>query len=254
MVREFRHAEYGVIRVTIIKNQPYFCLVDLGRILDIQNVTNCRTKIPAEEIISVKVKKAKNCRSKLFISAKQISTCIFQSKKVEAEEINDWLLRIVLPEVIKYRNYNIDEYNDPNKLIKFLDEYQELLVKNRILETDIKLNKPKLIYINKLLGTKNWVDLDSVHSVIKYKGIKNMELLKILRAVHVLDENNIPYQEYCDRKYFRVVEAKAVTCGSVITTVRTFVYKSGITFIEKILTEFEVSTNAKKDRKLLYTK
>jgi len=252
MVKEFSNAEYGVVRTSIVDDQPYFCLVDIARLLDIKNVQECRTKIPANEIKTIEVPDEKGKIKKLFISAKYISTCMFISKKAEAEMINDWLYRIVLPQLMKFGDYHVDDFHDPNVVIKFLDEYQDIKIRNNVLETNKKINEPKLKCINKLLGSSQCVDLDIAHNVLKFKGIGSMELFKILRASHVLDDHNQPYQEFCDRKYFRLVEAKSVAGGSILTSNRTYVYKSGITFIERILTDYEVTRNAQRNRKSLY--
>jgi len=252
MIKEFSNAEYGVIRTSFVEDQPYFCLVDIARLLDIKNVQECRTKIPANEIKTIEVPDEKGKAKRLFISANNISTCMFASKKAEAQMINDWLYRIVLPQLLKFGDYQVDDFHDPNVVIKFLDEYQDIKVRNSVLETDKKINEPKLKYINKLLGSSQCVDLDIAHDVLKFKGIGSMELFKILRATHILDDRNQPFQEYCDRKYFRVVETKSVAGGTILISTRTYVYKSGITFIERILSEYEVTKNAQRNRKPLY--
>jgi phage antirepressor YoqD-like protein len=101
------------------------------------------------------------------------------------------------------------------------------------------MNTPKIKAIDNLLGTTSCVDLDMVHEVIRFKNIGRDVLLKILRTAHVLDEQNIPFQDFCDKKYFRVVEAKVVSSGTVIKSTKTYVYKGGITFIERILKEYD---------------
>jgi len=252
MIKEFSNAEYGVVRTTLVEEQPYFCLVDIARLLDIKNVQECRTKIPSEEIKTIELHEEKSKKKRLFISARYISTCMFASKKVEAEMINDWLYRIVLPQLMKIGDYHVDDFHDPNVVIKFLDKYQDMKVRNSVLETDKRLNEPKLKYFNKLLGSSQCVDLDIAHTVLKFNGIGSMELFKILRVTHILDDNNQPHQEYCDRKYFRVVQAKSVAGGGILVSNRTYVYKSGISFIEKILSEYEVTKNAQRSRKSLY--
>jgi len=252
MIKEFSNADYGIVRTSLVEDQPYFCLIDIARLLDIRNVQACRTKIPAEEIVTIELTEDKNKKKRLFIAAKYISTCMFQSKKVEAERINDWLYRIVLPQLLRIGEYHVDDFHDPNVVIKFLDEYQDMKVRNSVLETDKRLNESKLKYFNKLLGTAHCVDLDIAHTVLKFSGIGSMELFKILRATHIIDDNNQPFQEYCDRKYFRVIQAKSATCGGMLVSNRTYVYKSGISFIEKILSEYEVTKNAQRNRKSLY--
>lgn len=245
MIKEFTNADYGAVRTTLIDEQPYFCLVDVARIFGIKNVQNCRTKIPSSDIATVEVDNKKSSEKKMFVTAKYLSTCLFTSKKAEAEMIFDWLNRVCLPQLLKYYDYQIEDFSDPETVLKFLDEYQDLRIKNTVLETTMKINKPKIMSIDRLLGSSNCIDLDIIHEVLKFQGIRNMELLRILRATHILDENNQPYQEFCDRKYFRVIEAKVVAGGSIVTSNRTYVYKSGIAFIERILKNYEVKRNVK---------
>ncbi len=240
MIREFKNADYGSVKATVVNKQPYFCLVDIARVLDIKNAKDCRMGIPTSDVETIEIKSGNNIVKRIFINAKHISTCLFKSKKSEAEQINDWLYRVVLPQLMKHLDYDINSFEDPETVIQFLDSYQDLRIRNAVLETDKRLNAPRIEFINKLLGSKSCVDLDMITQVIKFHRLSNTDLYKILRSHHILDDNNQPYQEYCDRKYFRVVESKVVASGSVITSNRTYVYKSGIAFIEKILTEHEV--------------
>jgi len=240
MIQEFRNANFGTVKATLMDDQPYFCLVDVARILDIPNAQDCRTGLPSQDIKTLEVKTEKSAIKRLFINAKHISTIMFKSKKTEAHQINDWLYRIVIPQMITQSQYGLETFDDPETAMKFLDEFQELKIRKTILETDRKLNAPKIHYINKLLGSKSCVDLDMVTQVIKFHNLTNVDLYKILRSSHILDDSNQPYQEYCDRKYFRVIEAKVRAGGEVVTSYRTYVYKKGLTFIERILTEYEV--------------
>ncbi|MDX9797529.1 MAG: BRO family protein [Bacteroidales bacterium] len=252
MIREFKNADYGVVNATTIDEQPYFCLVDIARILDIKNAKDCRTGIPSSDVETLEVKTGSTTSKRIFINAKHISTCLFKSKNAKAQQINDWLYRIVIPQLMKQFDYDLESFNDPETVIQFLDEFQDLKIRNVILETDKKLNAPRLNLINKLLGSKSCVDLDRVTQVIRFHHLSNTDLYKILRSSHVLDDNNVPYQEFCDRKYFRVVESKVVSGGEIIRQQRTYVYKSGVSFIEKILTEYEVRNHDPNKRKALY--
>ena len=239
MIRVFENAQYGIVRTTLVENEPCFCLKDVCKMLEIKSVSDCRGRLNESGIRIVNVPNDTSNKNMLFITSDNLSGCLFQSKRAEAEVICDWLYRIVLPQLRKYNDYKVDDFQDADFVVRFLDEYEDLKIRSNILETTIKINSPKLNSINKLLGTSNCFDLDIVHQVIKYKGISHVELLKILRANHILDQSNIPFQEYCDKKYFRVVEAQAVCGGSIITSKRTYVYQSGITFIEKLVKEYQ---------------
>jgi anti-repressor protein len=245
MHKEFTNVQYGNIRTAIIDKEPYFCLKDVCKILDIRNVSECRGKLD-EEGIKIKEILSGSCLTKmLFITAENLSGCLFQSKMADAEIVCDWLYLVVLPQLNSYVDHNVDEYLDPDRVIQLIDNVTDLKVKNEIMTTNQKLNEPKLRVLNKLLGTPHCVDLEMITLVIKYRNINPTELLKILRGHHVLDEANMPFQEYCDRRYFRIVEAKSTVGNHTLTCHRTFVYQSGVSFIEKILKNHEGGRHAR---------
>ena len=56
--------------------------------------------------------------------------------------------------------------------------------------------------------------------------------------MNILDKNNIPYQKYVDKGYFRVIEQKyTVPDGEVRINIKSLVYQKGIDKIRKILKE-----------------
>jgi len=241
MIREFKNAEYGIVKATMIEKKPYFCLLDITKMMGIQNSTECKENIPSKDIESVEVLHGNKKVNKLFIKAKHISTCATKSKKAATPQINDWLYRIVLPQLLNYEDYDIDKYyENPEKIFSLIDAYQDVSIRNCVLETENKDAKKKIKFINKLIGSAECIDLDMAIHVMKYKGISLQLFYKTLRDHGVLDENNQPYQEYCDKRYFRLVEAKVVYGGNTIISCRTYVFKSGITFIENILKSREV--------------
>ena len=107
MIREFKNADYGIVRATVVKKQPYFCLIDIARLFGIQNSKTCLFKIPSSDIEKIEISQEKNKNKRIFINAKHINTCLFKSKKTEAQLIIDWLYRIVIPQLIKYIEYDM---------------------------------------------------------------------------------------------------------------------------------------------------
>jgi len=248
MIKEFDNNRYGKIRTAIIDDQPCFNLKDLTHIYGIKSVSDCRSRIPSTAVKTLEVEDSNGIpKNMYFITADYLSSCMFQSTKTEAEGISDWLFRSVLPNLIKYQTYNVEDFKNPDLAISFLEAFEDLRIKHNIAETQLKLNAPKIKYIDRLLGSSSSIDLDMVHEVIRYHGLKSTELLKIIRAKRILDDSNVPYQEYCDKKYFRVVEAKVISSGSIVTSQRTYVYRSGITFIERILKEYQGAKDDKRD-------
>jgi len=249
MIKEFENSLYGKVRTALIEDQACFNLKDLANIYDIKSVSAMRARIPSTSVKTLEVTTSTgSMKNMYFVVAEQLSNIMFQSTKTDAEGISDWLYRTVLPQLMKYQAYKIKEFLDPDKLVTFLEDFEDLRIRNNIVETQLKLNAPKLKMIDKLLGTSSCFDLDIVHEVISYHGLKSTELLKILRAAKVLDDNNLPYQNYCDQKYFRAVHASSIVGASVVTTDRVYVYKSGIAFIEKKIKEYKGEKSERKTK------
>lgn len=245
MLKEFTNAQFWSVRTAIIQEVPCFCLKDICKILDIRNVSECRGKLNEEGFHSKEVMSG-SCQTKmLFITAENLSGCLFQSKKADAEFICDWLYRIVLSQFNSYANRHVDEYLEPDKVVQLLDNVDDLKMRNEVLEMNQKLNEPKLRAMDKLFGSTHGVDLDAITLVIKYRNVNPTKRMKILRGHHVLDEKYRPYREYCDRKYFRIVEAKSIVGNNCLSLHRTFVYASGIMFIEKILRNYDGGRHAR---------
>lgn len=238
MITEFKSAKYGKIRTTTVNEIPYICMTDMTKMLGITNSHLVRNIIPDRDIISIEVG-AKKKGKRLFVKSDHVTLCVHKSKLENAEMIGEWIYKSVLPRLLNL-DKELHKLKDPNKVVEILEELNDLRVRNAILESETKLSKPKLNFINKLIGSSECIDLDMIIDVVKYPGLKLTEVYKILRYFQVVDSNNVPYQEYCDKKYFRIVEAKTVCNGALTTTQRTYVYKSGIAFIERLLRKYEV--------------
>lgn len=113
------------------------------------------------------------------------------------------------------------------------------------MQTTLKVNEPKTKMVDALMETKNRYDLSNVHEMLKFRGIKYTQLLRILRSYNILDKENMPRTQYIDKRYFRVVEAKASHETKIITVKRVYVYQSGINFIEKLMRQYESERYAK---------
>ncbi len=139
----------------------------------------------------------------------------------------------------------MEQFKNPDVTVKFLDQFEDLKIKASLMETSLKVNASKMNVIDTLFGTKNCYDLGLVHEMLKFKGLRNTQLLKILRSYNVLDMDNMPRQEFIDKRFFRVVESKVNQASHTVMIKRVYVYQSGLTFIEKIVKKFEGDKHAK---------
>lgn len=96
--------------------------------------------------------------------------------------------------------------------------------------------KPKVDFYNAVAGSKTAIEMDKVAKVLGIRGYGRNNLFKFLRDEKILQQNNIPYQTYVDRGYFRVVEQRFnKPNGEVCINLKTLVYQKGINFIRKLI-------------------
>ena len=119
------------------------------------------------------------------------------------------------------------EEQKQKKLLQQQNQEQQLLLEEQ---------QPKVEFYDDVAGSKDAVAMKEVAKVLGIKGMGRNKLFKFLRDKKILDRNNMPYQEYVDRGYFRVIEQKYNTNnGDIKITFTTLVYNKGIEFIRKLL-------------------
>lgn len=101
--------------------------------------------------------------------------------------------------------------------------------------------KPKADFYDDVAGSKDSIEMGHVAKVLNIKGYGRNKLFQFLREHKVLDRSNIPYQQYVDRGYFRVLEQKYTTSkGETKINIKTLVFQKGIDFIRKLIKDEEI--------------
>ena len=162
---------------------------------------------------------------------------IFQSRKEEAQQFVDWVTEVILPQIRKYGRYDLKSITENNETaMAFLDSYNEFQTRIAILERNEQETKEARTYVKRALDSNVLKDLYDVPAILNIPGIGITEVLKVLRDNSVIDESNMPYQEYVDKGWFRVDTHSYVdkTAGTVIHK-RVFCYKVAINQIRKML-------------------
>jgi anti-repressor protein len=97
---------------------------------------------------------------------------------------------------------------------------------------------PKAVFYDAVAGSSTAMDLGRVAKILNFTGIGRNNLIAFLKNSGILMPDNMPYQEYVDRGYFKVVE-RHYECadGSSRVGVMTLAYQRGIDFIRRKLIE-----------------
>lgn len=159
-----------------------------------------------------------------WITIEMAKHLCMMSRTVKAHEIRDYFIKIEqawnTPEMIMKRALEIANQKAEEATQKLLD------------------NKYKIDFYDDVTGSGTTAEIATVAKVLNFKNIGRNTLFDILRKQGILQKDNMPFQIYIDRGYFRVVESKWNTPnGDVKVNYKTVVYQKGINFISKLLKE-----------------
>ena len=159
-----------------------------------------------------------------WITIEMAKHLCMMSRTVKAHEIRDYFIKMEqawnTPEMIMKRALEIANQKAEEATQKLLD------------------NKYKIDFYDDVTGSSTTAEIATVAKVLNFKNIGRNTLFDILRKQGILQKDNMPFQIYVDRGYFRVVESKWNTPnGDVKVNYKTVVYQKGINFISKLLKE-----------------
>lgn len=121
----------------------------------------------------------------------------------------------------------------PATYAQALRELAETVEAKALAEAKLLEAAPKIEFYDAVTDSKDAIPMGDVAKVLDM-GIGRNKLFQLLRDVKVLMENNIPYQTYIDRGYFRTVERKwSDTNGETHIAITTLVFQRGVEYIRK---------------------
>lgn len=134
----FNSTDFGSVRTMDKDGKPYFCLSDICRILDIRNVSDCKTRLKPEGTIVSDVQTNGGIQKATFINEGNLYRVIFQSKKPVAEKFTDWITETVIPSIRKNGSYSVNQNLSPQ--LQFMQSIVNQMAQH---ELDIKMANEK---------------------------------------------------------------------------------------------------------------
>jgi anti-repressor protein len=127
--------------------------------------------------------------------------------------------------------------NDP---MQVATAHKELVaLETKPLKETIAIQAPKAEFYDDVVDSKDAIDMGKVAKTLNIDGIGRNKLFEILRNKKILQSNNIPYQQYIDRRYFRCVESKYMKSnGDICVNIKTVVFQKGLDYIRKVIKDF----------------
>lgn len=104
-IKVFINPEFGTIRTEIINGEPWFCLSDVCKALELTNPSTVKQRLNAKGLSTAYTLTAGGKQELLFISEANLYKTIFQSRKESAERFTDWVTSEVLPTIRETGSY-----------------------------------------------------------------------------------------------------------------------------------------------------
>jgi prophage antirepressor-like protein len=184
--------ENSQIRTITKDGEPWFVAVDVCAVLGIINTTDAIKRLDDDERTLDLIEGSH--RQTNIVNESGLYSLILRSDKPEAKRFKKWITSEVLPALRKTGSYSLDPMaalSDPATMRTLLLQYAEKNIEMQ----------PKALAFDMLMSTKNSMTMGEAAKALGWG--RNM-LFSILRNDHILMSNNVPYQEYINRDYFRV--------------------------------------------------
>ena len=223
-IQVFGHPQFGEIRVTGTSDEPLFCLVDICKVLELNNTSMAKRKLKATGIKIFEVRsELTNKHGKTiafmdnltFISEQNFYRLIMRSTKPMAEPFQDWVCGEVLPSIRKHGGYILTHEGDTDEdirrraeeVLKATLEQKDKLIreqnmllgqKNKQLaeqETEIDRLLPKALYADNVLDS---ISCYTTTQIAKELGMTAQELNRLLCAERVQYYQSGQYMLYAE--------------------------------------------------------
>lgn len=104
-IKIFSSERFGDVRTAGTSEEPLFCLADVCRVLEIKNVSDCKSRLNAKGIVLTDTPTNGGVQQLVYISEQNLYKVIMRSDKPQAEPFQDWVCGEVLPSIRKTGGY-----------------------------------------------------------------------------------------------------------------------------------------------------
>nr|DAT24846.1 MAG TPA: hypothetical protein [Bacteriophage sp.] len=103
----FSNSEFGEIRTITKDDEPMFCLADVCKALELEQVSRVKARLKTDGVTTSKViDRLGREQEATFINESNLYKTIFQSRKESAERFTEWVTSEVLPSIRKTGSYS----------------------------------------------------------------------------------------------------------------------------------------------------
>lgn len=235
----FKNENFGAVRVAYENNEPLFCLSDVCKILELTNPSRVKecliTEFGEDDLTnSYPIKDSLGrMQNATFITEPQLYYVLNNSRSAKAKPFRMWVNKEVLPNIRKNGSYDL---KIPKTYAEALLEAGRLALENERLQALQIENKPKIEAFETLMSSNDLIDFLEFSKIIK---IGRTTLFSKLRQLRILMSDNMPYQEYITRGYFKCVESTFIQNNIKRIYTKTMITAKGQDYLVKKLKDLK---------------
>jgi anti-repressor protein len=244
----FNNPAFGEVRTTTVNDQPYFVGKDVATILGYSNPRDAIAKhIDDEDKGVAKCDTLGGTQELTVINESGLYSLILSSKMPDAKKFRRWVTSDVLPSLRKHGLYAADELlNNPDLMIKAMEALKEERAKNRVLESQIQQDKPKVLFADCVTASHTSILVFDLAKLLRQNGIKisGNRLFEWLRENGYLIKRkgadwNMPTQRSMESGLFEIKETTIAHADGHTSISKTpkVTGKGQVYFVNKFLSE-----------------
>ena len=251
-VRVFKSSKFGQVRTAKTENgDPLFCLADVCKALGLSNPRKVKTQLSSKGVTISDTPTNGGVQQLNFITEANLYRCIFQSRKEEAEQFQDWVCEEVLPAIRQTGGYLATQKEDTPEMImaRALQVAQSTIEKHqRQLElaeatieeqtAQLREQAPKVEYVDHVLASVNTYTSTQMAKELNLRHAEHMHALLKDRGVMYRQSGQwLITAKYSERGYTKTrTHAYVRSDGSQGTNSITVWTESGRLFLHDLLT------------------
>ncbi|MFI3327000.1 MAG: BRO family protein [Clostridia bacterium] len=209
----FKNDEFGEVRTLLIEGTPWFLGKNVADILGYKNTQKAiRDHVDNEDKLTERIVLSGQNREVTLINESGLYSLILSSKLPTAKRFKHWVTSEVLPSIRKHGAYVTSEklyeiIKKPESIIELLQNLLDEQQKNKVLQKEVDVMKPKADYHDKLISAENLINFRTTS--------KELGVMPMFFISYLLDKKYIyrdksdklhPYARYVKSGLFRQKE------------------------------------------------
>ena len=231
-IKVFDNDAFGSVRTIDREGDVWFVGKDVAEILGYTNPSKALSDhVDEEDKLNNESLSSLGQRGGWLINESGLYSLVLSSKLPTAKQFKRWITKEVIPSIRKTGGY----FATPKTYVEALRALADAEEEKERMAIENEEMKPKAEFYDTVAESSTTFEVGVVAKILNF-GIGRNKLFKFLRNEGILNSDNIPYQQYVDAGYFKVVETPYGTLnGDTLVGKKTVVYQKGIDYIRKRL-------------------